>query len=99
LRPSPNSAQRFRDLPRKILQSAVVSFVSDAIRVVSIFFPIGVDFEAAWPRRVEAVIDVKLGLKVFFISAEDLVTSKLAAGRPQDLADVDAIRKAQRTKN
>ena len=39
LRPSPNSAQRWRDLPRKISQNTVVSFVSDAIRTVSIFFP------------------------------------------------------------
>jgi hypothetical protein len=54
----------------------------------------GVDFQAAWERRVEGVIDPESGLTAFFISAEDLVTAKLAAGRPQDLADVDAIRKA-----
>lgn len=59
----------------------------------------GVDFEAAWLHRVEVVIDAKLGLKAFFISAEDLVTAKLAAGRPQDLADVDAIRRAQRARS
>jgi hypothetical protein len=34
------------------------------------------------------------GLKADFISAEDLIASKLASGRPQDLADADAIRKA-----
>jgi hypothetical protein len=54
----------------------------------------GVDFEAAWERRVEDVIDAKTGLKAFFISSADLIAAKLAAGRPQDLADVDAIRKA-----
>jgi hypothetical protein len=54
----------------------------------------GVDFDAAWQHRVEDVIDVNSGLKAFFISAEDLVIAKLAAGRLQDLADVDAIRKA-----
>jgi predicted nucleotidyltransferase len=54
----------------------------------------GVDFDAVWERRVEGVIDGKSGLKAHFISAEDLITAKLAAGRPQDLADVDAIRKA-----
>jgi len=54
----------------------------------------GVDFEAAWERRVEGVIDPKSGLKAVFISAPDLIAAKLAAGRPQDLADADAIRKA-----
>lgn len=55
----------------------------------------GVDFEAAWERRVETEIDPS-GLKASFISAADLIASKLASGRPQDIADVDAIRKAQR---
>jgi hypothetical protein len=54
----------------------------------------GVDFDAAWERRVEGVIDSKTSLKAFFISSADLVAAKLASGRPQDLADVDAIRKA-----
>ncbi len=54
----------------------------------------GVDFDAAWARRVEGVIDDALGLTAFFISSADLVAAKLASGRPQDLADVDAIRKA-----
>jgi hypothetical protein len=54
----------------------------------------GVDFDAAWERRVEGVIDAKTGLRAFFISSDDLVAAKLASGRPQDLADVDAIRKA-----
>ncbi|MGC1359768.1 MAG: DUF6036 family nucleotidyltransferase [Silvibacterium sp.] len=54
----------------------------------------GVDFDRAWDRRVEAVIEAQRGVKAFFISGEELVTSKLAAGRPQDLADVAAIQKA-----
>jgi hypothetical protein len=54
----------------------------------------GVDFESAWERRVEGVIDPQSGLTAFFISAQDLIASKLAAGRPQDLADVAAIRAA-----
>lgn len=45
-------------------------------------------------RRIETVIDTATGLKANFISAEDLIASKLASGRPQDLADADAIRKA-----
>ena len=54
----------------------------------------GVDFDGAWERRVEAVIDGKSGLTAFFISKDDLIAAKLASGRPQDLADVSAIQKA-----
>jgi len=54
----------------------------------------GVDFEAAWERRVEGLIDEVTGLKAFFISKDDLIAAKLASGRPQDVADVSAIQKA-----
>ena len=55
------------------------------------------DFDAAWERRVESTVDPDTGLKAFFISRDDLIAAKLAAARPQDLADVDAIRKAAET--
>ena len=54
----------------------------------------GVDFDAAWPRRVEDIVDPATGLRASFLSRDDLIAAKLATGRPQDLADVDAIRKA-----
>ena len=54
----------------------------------------GVDFERAWQNRVEATVDSQTGLTATFISREDLIASKLAAGRPQDIADVAALRKA-----
>jgi len=54
----------------------------------------GVEFEAAWERRVEALADPATGLKANFISRDDLIAAKLASGRLQDLADADAIRKA-----
>jgi hypothetical protein len=54
----------------------------------------GVDFDAAFQRRVEEVVDPVSGLKASFISRDDLIAAKLASGRPQDLADVDAIRNA-----
>jgi len=56
----------------------------------------GVEFDAAWERRLEEVIDTATGLKATFISRDDLVAAKLASGRPQDIADVAAIRKAAR---
>ena len=54
----------------------------------------GVDFDAAWARRVEAVFDEETSLRANCISREDLLTAKRAAGRRQDLADVEAIEKA-----
>jgi hypothetical protein len=54
----------------------------------------GVDFDDAWERRVEGVIDAESGLKAFFISKDDLIAAKLASGRPQDLADVSAVQEA-----
>lgn len=56
----------------------------------------GVDFDAVWERRVDGVIDTASGLRASVISRVDLITAKLAAGRPQDLADVDAIRNAEK---
>ncbi len=55
----------------------------------------GVNFDEAWARRVTGVIDVTTGLTAFFISKEDLIASKIAAGRMRDLADVEEIREVQ----
>ncbi len=40
----------------------------------------GLTFDEAWPRRVKANFD---GLPVLVIHQQDLIASKLAAGRPQ----------------
>jgi hypothetical protein len=58
----------------------------------------GVDFAAAWPRRVEGRVEKDAGVTVPFIGREDLISAKLASGRPQDLADVAAIEKAAKAK-
>jgi len=57
----------------------------------------GVDFDAAWERRVEGVIDAATGLTAFFVSKDDLIAAKLASGRTRDLADVEEIRAASRS--
>jgi hypothetical protein len=54
----------------------------------------GTDFDDIWGNRIEAIIDGRTGQTALFISAADLVRSKLAAGRPQDIADAEAVRKA-----
>ncbi len=48
----------------------------------------GVQFEDCWKRHVEINFD---GLKVNFISKEDLIVAKHASGRPQDLIDADLL--------
>jgi len=55
----------------------------------------GVEFEAAWSRRVDVRIDDDLS--VSFISREDLLAAKLSAGRAQDLIDVDALRESSQS--
>lgn len=50
----------------------------------------GIEFEECWKRRVEVDFD---GLPVTFMSKQDLIVSKRAAGRPQDLIDADLLSK------
>lgn len=45
----------------------------------------GVEFDAAWDRRVAATYG---GVPAFFIAKSDLIANKRAAARPQDIADV-----------
>lgn len=54
----------------------------------------GVEFQRAWERRVEVAVDDSL--TVFVISREDLLSAKIAAARPQDLVDAEALRQAQK---
>jgi hypothetical protein len=58
----------------------------------------GVQFEACWPNRVEVLLDAESALSANVISAEDLIAAKTASGREQDLADAQAIRRAQQQK-
>ena len=48
----------------------------------------GIEFDKCWGRRMEVDFDK---LKVVFMSKQDLIVSKRAAGRPQDLIDVDLL--------
>lgn len=50
----------------------------------------GLAFEDAWQRRIEIKFD---GLPVFFISKSDLIITKRASGRPQDVRDADLLSK------
>ena len=50
----------------------------------------GVKFSSAWSRRKRLTID---GIETNFISKEDLIASKKASGRSQDLIDVKNLEK------
>jgi hypothetical protein len=53
----------------------------------------GIDFLTVYTGSVEYIIDDEVPAR--YISADDLITNKMASGRPQDLADVAAIRQAR----
>jgi hypothetical protein len=55
----------------------------------------GVEFEEAWSNRVATTLD---GVDVPFISKPDLIKAKQAAGRPQDLLDLERLRATEPTK-
>ena len=56
----------------------------------------GVNFDEAWARRLEVVVDKRTKLTAGFIGREDLIAAKKAAGRPQDIADVAALERAKK---
>ena len=58
----------------------------------------GVQFETCWPNRLEVPLDTESVLFANFISAEDLIAAKIASGREQDVADAQAIKRAQQQK-
>ena len=50
----------------------------------------GIDFATVYANSIPFLIDGDLPAR--YISADDFIVNKLASGRPQDLADVDAVR-------
>ncbi len=53
----------------------------------------GVSFGNEWRRRQRTRLD---GVPCWFLSREGLICNKLATGRPQDLVDVDSLRRPSR---
>lgn len=102
VRPAPDNARRllralaafgFGDIdlseadlsvPGKVVQLGVPPNRIDLVTSIE-----GVDFEAAWSRRVESDY---LGSRLPVIHRDDLRANKQAVGRPQDLLDLEALR-------
>jgi hypothetical protein len=53
------------------------------------------DFNAAWENRIEGRFG---SVPAFYLSLDDLIVAKQAAGRPQDRADLRALRRVQESK-
>lgn len=79
----------FKDEPTSVFQIGVPPSRIDILQCID-----GVTFDEAWEYRVEALVDGDIPAHV--ISREYLIQNKLAAGRVQDLADVEAMRSAQK---
>ncbi|MGO9257158.1 MAG: nucleotidyltransferase [Bryobacteraceae bacterium] len=104
-----NSARVFRALanfgaplaqdgvtPETFTEEGVVYQVGVAPVRVDILTRIsGLQFPEAWRDRVESVV---FGVPVNFLSLNDLIASKRAAGRSSDLRDLKRIQKEQRKK-
>jgi hypothetical protein len=81
----------FRDSPNSIFQLGFTPARADILQSID-----GVNFDEAWPKRVELSLE---GTPVHVVSAEHLIQNKLASGRMRDLADVEAIREANPQKD
>jgi hypothetical protein len=89
---APNiTVQKLTD-PRTLIVLGVAPVRIDVLTSVA-----GVrSFAAAWKRRVEGIYG---STPTQLLSLEDLIASKAAAGRPQDLADVDVLERAARRRS
>jgi hypothetical protein len=76
---------RARDFlePNQVIQLGVAPNRIDLLTGID-----GVSFDEAWQTRVPATLD---GLPVCMLNKELLIKNKLAAGRPQDVADVKRL--------
>lgn len=74
--------------PRWIIQIGVAPVRIDLLSAL----PGGPSFQAAWRRRVES----RFGpVEAHYLGLADLIRAKEAAGRAQDQADLQALRRAQ----
>ena len=78
------TAEDFQN-PDQIIQLGVPPVRIDLVTSID-----GVSWPQAWNGKVEGSYG---DTPVWFISREDLIANKNASGRPQDLADLQALRK------
>jgi hypothetical protein len=84
------------DFGAPLVDMTIADFASDGffqmgqppVRIDIMMSIDGVNFKDAWTNRVEGDFD---GIPAMFIGRDDLLTAKKAAGRPQDLIDIDSM--------
>ncbi len=77
--------------PGTVFQIGVAPFRIDILCDIS-----GLTFDQAYETSKPGLVDDEIPVR--YISQENLIVNKLAAGRPQDLVDVDKLRHAAETK-
>jgi len=77
--------QDFINKPSQYFQVGVPPSRVDVLQSIP-----AVSFEDAWDRATTVQVG---GHDVRFLSREDLIRNKLAAGRPKDLVDAEELRK------
>jgi hypothetical protein len=77
--------------PSTVFQIGVAPF-----RIDIIFHIDGLTFDDAF--ATSEITELEEGLPIRYISSEALIANKLAAGRPQDLVDVEHLRHAAKVK-
>ena len=83
--------------PEELLpEGRVVQFGVPPNRIDLINSIDGVDFASAWRNRViEHVVMKKKRIEIYFIGLKQLIQNKQTVGRPQDLADLEFLRKIE----
>ncbi len=77
--------------PSTIFQIGVAPFRVDLICDID-----GVSFDQAWETSEIGLVDEEIPVR--YISSEQLIANKLAAGRPQDLLDVTKLQHAAKVR-
>lgn len=78
-------AERFAFRDRQMIRLGVPPNMVDLLNFAGTH-----EFEDVWARRVSGQLE---DIAVFFPTKNDLIEMKATAGRPQDLADIDQLRR------
>jgi hypothetical protein len=75
----------------KVIRIGVSPVMIELINAIS-----GISFETAWQNRVKGPYG---NIEVNFLSKQNLLKNKKASGRPQDVADLEALKKIMEFEN